>query len=245
MRIRCRIAQDAKRWILPSHWLGGRKVKRMCKPLISVILVLVPPLVFGFLGKPTEMGIAMVAGSIAAFFINIDQFQRFKVGSFQAEMKRAVEEAYASIEEVRKLGRVLIEVALRTLTMANRYDGMDAHQKHALRDDLKRMADELRLENDQSLREVDEQFCRYFAWDLFGCFAGQVRQDVGIPTEVCERLSQMRDYSSTDFPGRDRIEAVLGEHFTRLSSETLELLEAYLYYRDNRQLRRPEALSCE
>jgi len=216
----------------------------MCKELISPILVLVPPLVFGFLGKPTEMGIALAAGALAAVFVNIEQIQRFRGGGVELEMKRAVEEAYASIEEVRRLGRVLIEVALRTLTMMNRYGPMDLHQKHALWQDLKRMAGELDLEDDQSLREASEECYRYLAWDLFERFVDQARKD-GIPTEVRERLSQMRDCSSADLPGRDQIEAVLGEHLARLNSETLELLEDYLYYRDHRQFRRPEALSRE
>jgi len=44
-------------------------------------------LLFGFLGKPTEMGLAILAGSLGLAFLNIDKIKRFKGAGFEAEMK--------------------------------------------------------------------------------------------------------------------------------------------------------------
>ena len=62
------------------------KSRNMYKTLLSVILVLGPSLVFGANGMPTEMGIAIVGGALAATFLNLDRVQRFKGGGFEAEM---------------------------------------------------------------------------------------------------------------------------------------------------------------
>lgn len=50
---------------------------------ISVILVVGPALIFGMFGRPAEMGLAVVAGAIAAAIINIDRIQRFKGDGFE------------------------------------------------------------------------------------------------------------------------------------------------------------------
>lgn len=64
---------------------------------------------FGVMGKPTEMGIIVVAGAISLAFINIDKIQRFKGAGFEAEMKRAVEEANATIEQLREVAATSTE----------------------------------------------------------------------------------------------------------------------------------------
>jgi hypothetical protein len=60
------------------------------------------------IGKPIEMGIAVVAGAVAAAFINIDKIQQFKGAGFDAEMKKVVEETHATVEILKKLGKPLI-----------------------------------------------------------------------------------------------------------------------------------------
>lgn len=39
-----------------------------------------------------QMGLAIVAGAIAAAFINIDKFKSFKGAGFEAELQKVVEE---------------------------------------------------------------------------------------------------------------------------------------------------------
>ncbi|NRB40722.1 MAG: hypothetical protein HRU20_20010 [Pseudomonadales bacterium] len=42
---------------------------------------------YGFIGKPTEMGLAIVAGALGLAFSNIDRISRFKGAGFEAEMR--------------------------------------------------------------------------------------------------------------------------------------------------------------
>lgn len=74
------------------------------KNLISFIVIVVPSLYFGYLGKTVEMGLAIVSGAIAAAFLNIDKFSRFKGAGFEAEMRQAVkEEFYATIDQLKQI----------------------------------------------------------------------------------------------------------------------------------------------
>ena len=42
---------------------------------------------YGFIGKPTEMGLAIIAGALGLAFSNIDRISRFKGAGFEAEMR--------------------------------------------------------------------------------------------------------------------------------------------------------------
>ena len=57
----------------------------------SYIVLFVFSLIFGFLGKPAEMGLSIIAGSLGLAFLNIDKIKRFKGGGFEAEMQEKIE----------------------------------------------------------------------------------------------------------------------------------------------------------
>ena len=50
------------------------------------VVLLIAPLVFGFLGKAAEMGLSIIAGSLGLAFSNLDRISRFKGAGFEAEM---------------------------------------------------------------------------------------------------------------------------------------------------------------
>lgn len=53
----------------------------------SFAVLLLVSSTLGFLGKPTEMGLAIVAGALGLAFSNIDKLSKFKGAGFEAEMK--------------------------------------------------------------------------------------------------------------------------------------------------------------
>lgn len=95
------------------------------------LLMMTLAMVLGVLGKPTEMGLIVVAGAISIAFLNIDRIKRFKGAGFEAEMRQAVEQAHATVEQLRTLAAASAESTLTTLmagnfasgtTLANRLD---------------------------------------------------------------------------------------------------------------------------
>ncbi len=59
--------------------------------IISFSVLLIGSLALGYLGKATEMGLAIVAGAIGLAFTNIDKISRFKGAGFEAEMREQIE----------------------------------------------------------------------------------------------------------------------------------------------------------
>lgn len=54
---------------------------------LSATILLLVSTCFGFLGKPTEMGFAILAGVLGLAFSNLDKFSEFSGAGFSAKMK--------------------------------------------------------------------------------------------------------------------------------------------------------------
>lgn len=103
----------------------------MC-PLLTIALATM----FGLLGKSTEMGLIIVAGAIGLAFLNIDKIQRFKGAGFEAEMKKAVEEANATIEQLRNVATTSARATLTSLMAGNFMNGTTFENRLELHDQL-------------------------------------------------------------------------------------------------------------
>ncbi|MGE5588603.1 MAG: hypothetical protein ACM3ZO_10400 [Clostridia bacterium] len=187
------------------------------------------------------MGLAIVAGAIAAAFLNLDRIEHFKGAGFEAEMKRVVEKAYATIENLKDLARPLILSTLDILTSSGRWGGMDLHQKHELAKGLERVARSLTL-HDKDLESARETFYRYHVWDHYTEFTNAVSKEKDVDDSVKNRLAALRNYESLDYPSKELIVRTLGYAAEAVSPETKETLADYLYYLKERHLRRNASL---
>ncbi|WML49174.1 hypothetical protein RCG23_03525 [Neobacillus sp. PS3-34] len=110
-------------------------MKNLLKNTFTLICIMGPSLYFGYFGKPTEMGLAIAAGAIAVIFLNPDKFQSFSAASVQAELRKTVEEAYASIEQIKEIATPSIWTSITNLTFQGRFGGipeqeMENYKKH-------------------------------------------------------------------------------------------------------------------
>ena len=55
--------------------------------ILSAMILLIVSTCFGYLGKPTEMGLAILAGALGLAFSNLDKFSEFSGAGFSAKMK--------------------------------------------------------------------------------------------------------------------------------------------------------------
>lgn len=214
------------------------------KTLITLALILGPPMTFGFLGKPKEMGISVLAGAVAAAFLNIDKFKRFKGAGFEAEMKEVVDKADATVNSLRELVKPLILATIDILTSAGRWGGMETPQKHKLMADLEKTAHSISLK-DRELEDARDKFFQFHTWDHFDYFIRKASAAKNIDNEIKKKLFEKVKYHSSDFPTKGEILAILGSCANILPEDATEALSDYLYYIKNRKLRRPEALSRE
>ena len=206
-----------------------KKLGKHTRAIISVVLVLAPAVVFGLLGKPIEMGVSILAGGVASLFVNLDRFERIKASptGFEGDLKKVIEDAYATVESVKKIARTLLLSALYNLNHANRLVGRDDTDKHRMRDELDQLGRDLNLATDLDIRAAHETFYRLHTWDRFSSFY----QSFADNRIIYNELAKLADRSSTNYPDEAAINRAcryLGEH--PLREEQLVLKEDYLRY---------------
>ncbi|RDH86556.1 MAG: hypothetical protein DIZ78_06495 [endosymbiont of Escarpia spicata] len=81
--------------------------------IISFILMFSGVGVFGYMENTVALSASIIAGAIGMAFANIDKIEHFKGAGFEAHMKKAVEEAYATTKSLREFG-----VRVKTLIRA-------------------------------------------------------------------------------------------------------------------------------
>ncbi len=104
--------------------------------IIGCILTVGLSVMFGLMGKPKEMALTILVCSIALCFINIDKINKFKAGSFEAEMKATVDEANATIKQLREVASTFAEATLTNLMASTFVGGMTMKQRLLLHDQL-------------------------------------------------------------------------------------------------------------
>ncbi|MCX7988891.1 MAG: hypothetical protein N2647_05555 [Thermodesulfovibrio sp.] len=208
------------------------------KPLITVLIIVFPGFIFGMLSKPTEMGLAIVAGAISATFFNLDKIQRFKGAGFEAEMKKAVDEAYATVDNLKIISTTLVNITLKILTYEGRWGGMSLKSKFELLDDLNNVNKSLSIE-DTSIKLSLNEFHRQLTWDFLNWFTAEYCKNTPYDESINKQFNDMLKKKNTyDFPSEADILKVINKSKEELSEKARECLIDYIYYKEHKKPRR-------
>ena len=86
-----------------------------------IFILVTVPILLGIFLSYKEMSIAVIAISLALCFTNIDKFARFKGVGFEAELRTAVDKAYAAIGQLKELGLSLSSPIVDELAVSGRW----------------------------------------------------------------------------------------------------------------------------
>lgn len=142
----------------------------MHKIIISVLLIMIPVLFFGYLEKPVEMGIVLFAGFACTVIINIDKFNSFRAGELEATMRHAEEvisEAHATIDQLKSMTVPLMNYSLASIARGDQLMGVNASDKEVLYLELKDNIDKFELQNDYTSQLLEEAKRKIVRTSLF------------------------------------------------------------------------------
>ena len=122
-----------------------------------------------------EMGIAVAASSVFLAFANLDKFAKFKGAGFEAELKQAVNEANATIENLKEVAKPLIETNLETLTKAGRFSEGAFNKTHELYDQLDNLQSKMGLTS-PDLEKAKTRYLNIHAWDMISELSGNIER---------------------------------------------------------------------
>ena len=201
-----------------------------------IIALVVIPILLGIFRSPKEMGIAVAAIGLALFFTNIDKFSRFKGAGFEAELKTAVDETYAAIEQLKELGLSLSAPIVDELAISGRMMQY-MHLKYKL-DRVAEIANTLEKLG-ASQKEID---------DVCSTIYNRVTNDhirrilYSLKTVNLDKENLFEGINDGKMDGWDKakIEGFIKEHELIKNEDTDEWFRDLDYFLEKKQLRRKD-----
>lgn len=104
----------------------------------GVLFVLFVPLLVGFVSKSANLAwLAAICGAFVTVMSRFDDLSELAMGPMQAKLRRAVEEAYATLDQVRELGVIIGRSTLTQLIAGEFMDGMSLAERLRIHDQVK------------------------------------------------------------------------------------------------------------
>lgn len=160
-------------------------MKEYIKGSISVLLIMIPTIVFGLLEMPTQMAISLFAGFASTVILNIDKFESFTAWKLKAKVREATEiidQANATVDQLKAVAEPLLNTNLVSLAYDGYFDGMDVDDKLKVFQKLYEVENKLDL-NSGLTKELLKKTKKAIAYELFTDIGRAINRD-GLSTET-------------------------------------------------------------
>lgn len=220
---------------------SGKNTKKGSKrtlgnQIVIILLILAPTFYFGYIGKSVEMGIMLVASSITVAFLNIDKVQKFKGAGFEAEMRKVVDEASVTLENLKSVATPLIVTTIDALTWGKRLGDSDSNRDVEMFNKLIELVDELNLEYNQITNAIDEYYALKIL-DKYSVFKRTFKDSQASKNKsvvelnaIEKSLNEIIDFRVNKFPSKKTILETLNIQECGLNDTALKSLNEYIVY---------------
>ena len=103
-------------------------VKRIIS-FLFILLMIGISVSLAYLDKEAAAGLTIIAFSFGLVFLNLDRFKKFKGAGFEAEIREVVTEAYAAIDELRKVAINVSKPAVSLLAVSGPFQYLPLSSK--------------------------------------------------------------------------------------------------------------------
>jgi uncharacterized protein YutE (UPF0331/DUF86 family) len=200
-----------------------------------VLFTLAVPTIFGLMGRPTEMGLAIAAGTLAILLLNLDKVESFRAGSLiEAKLRQAeaiVKQAEVTKEELRQLTLMNAEMVIDSLVDAGKWGSGGTKFKARQRDKIKKL-----LEHHGVAQEQIEQLVAPINADIDRTLQYSISSSLRMPVAQQkvdkELLDIAEDLNKTNPPTspEDYRKAFEGREIPQETREAIENLDHFRKY---------------
>lgn len=120
--------------------------------LIFILLMIVSSIHMAYEGKELAATISIVAFSFGLVFLNLDKFSKFKGAGFEAELrlKDAVTDAYAAIDELKKVALNVAEPTISLLAVSGPFQYLPLKYKLEYANKISKTLQELNVSEEET-----------------------------------------------------------------------------------------------
>jgi hypothetical protein len=196
----------------------------------------------GFLGMLEVMYVSVFLAGALLLAANSDRIAKIRAGAggFEAETRAIIDEARATIEQLRLVAKIAIQANLSLVMRAGRIGGFTHDEKENIRRLSLAALDQLGVsaaEQEDMFREWHTVTRFDYAFQLLGRHT--VPEQVQRNPELQAEWSALRKGGFANIPSSNTVEGFLRKA-GMLDDEAQQLLEDYRFYEVHRHHRRPE-----
>lgn len=206
---------------------------------ISFTFLLTVSTYFGVNDQLGAMSLTVLVGAVGMAFSSLDKFSKIKAAGFEAELKRAVEEAYATTSSVKKLALELTEAIIGIVAAEGRWGGMGLRRKLQVIEGIDHSLKSLGFD-ERDIKSAHKVFDDYLLFDHGRAIVDAMLKAENFDKSARERLNGMVRYEGLQVPTPEEFQATAGE-LDCSTPEVSESIEDLRYFRANKELRRPKA----
>lgn len=199
-------------------------------------------IVAGFLGMPDVMVVSAILAALLLVAANSDRIAKIRAGAsgFEAETRAVIDEARATIEQLRLVAKIAIQASLSLVMRTGRWGGFSHDEKENIHRATSVALDQLAVPAAEQ-EEIFQEWHTVTRFDYSHLLLGRhtIPTQVQANTDLHAEWSALREGGFANVPSPDSI-----EHFLRkagmLDDEAQQLLKDYRYYQIHERHRRPE-----
>jgi len=184
----------------------------------ALIVVFLPVPVAILTGSAANGGLCFLSGTLSVFFSRLDSLEEFSLGPLKAKLRRAIDEANATVEQLRDLGCQLSDAILSQLVSSEMLGVHDSKDKHVLKGRIISCLTDLGVSSTQK-----EQAQRGWKRGISVLYVRRIESSIfddGVINEnkkdgELEALDEIHSHSNMflwDVPNSDIIRAILVKH---------------------------------
>lgn len=206
-------------------------IKRIINFLFIIALITLPTYL-AVIGKEVAASLSLISISFALVFWNLDKFSKFKGAGFEAELKSAVEETYAAIDEVKKLAVCISSPTVSLLAVSGAFQYLPLKYKLEYAAKIASTLSELKIDKD----EIDEALSSLYSRvenDHHRKILVALNQKLDSDCKLFEKIDEI---NFSDWPV-----ARLRQKASELNVDIDDALHDYEYFVSNKKLRNPDS----
>ncbi len=199
------------------------------------LYIFIVPIVFGVMDKAGLMTASVLAGCLILAFAYIDKIKKFKGAGFEAELRDAVNEAYATIEKLQGIAVKLSEPIVTEVTMHKRMiQYIPLKSRYEQIKEIERSLRDLGVKEEE-IEKTTEFFYSVFREDHIKKVVYGVLKDESTPDQLKEI---METYKEGNIPADLKIADVVASSEYTPSSEVAELVKDAEHFDREKSFRR-------
>ena len=206
---------------------------------IGVAIAFVSAIYFAFNDQWKGMTGMLGATAMFLFFMNLDRIAEFEWLGGKAKTREIVDEARATIEQLRHLAVVFADATITGLIASGRWGGSGADTQVRIRDELIKILRELEVD-DAGIEKAQESYVKYLSF-YHAQKVLDFSPDRPSSSEVTDRWNELQGRSEVEgnLPTPEEFESFF-EDCGILNQATRECIEDYRYFLKHHEVRNME-----